>query len=417
MGGGSAGGSAEGAAGGNPAGGSAGGIGGGRAGGSAAGGSGGGSGGGGSGGVDAGSAIPDGGYPSADRWAAMSQVGHPGARVEQVMVWSGAEVLLWGGTAQSGFAWTPANDTWRPLATVGQPEGYRRTDGVWTGTELIIWGGGSSAFGNAAYQQGGARYDPGTNQWRAMNLAGAPSPRWLHRLAWTGSEVMVFGGYGLMPDGGSENLGDGALYNPVSDSWRPLPASGAPAPRHRPEMVRAGDEVIIWGGSAAQCLNDGARFNVTTNTWAPMTTTGAPTICGFVWTPAATAWTGSDLLVFGGYTGDPQVGGHRYTPATDAWSTLPRGDPCDRNEASAVWTGSELITWGGAVYAGCPVPYGMRRGYRYRPATNTWAPMSLTNAPSQYERVSAVWTGREVVFYGARAVGGAGIDFSARYFP
>lgn len=344
----------------------------------------------------------------------MSQTNSPGARVEQVMVWTGSEVIVWGGTQPSGAAWNPGTDTWRPLPTTNQPQGYRRTDGVWTGSELIIWGGATAV---GAYQPNGARYDPTTNQWRPMSQVGAPSPRWLHRLAWTGSEVMVFGGYGQLPDAGSDQLGDGALYDPATDTWRPLPQAGAPSPRYRPDVLVAGTEVIVYGGNATSCFTDGARYDTITNQWRPMSTVGAPALCGFVWSGAAAAWTGVDALFFGTYNPDPQVGGYRYTPATDTWSTLPRGDPCDRYEPTGVWTGSEFIVWGGAGYAGCSVPFNMRRGYRYRPATNSWVPTTLTQMPDPHERVGSVWTGSEVVFYGARMIGGAGIDFSARYRP
>lgn len=327
------------------------------------------------------------------------------------MVWSGSEVLLWGGDTMGG-AWNPSTDSWRTLPTAGQPAGLFRTDGAWTGTELIIWGGSNGSPGT--YEGTGARYRPTTNSWQPMSTVGAPSPRWLHRATWTGSELMVFGGFGGYPDGGVGELGDGALYDPASDSWRPLPSAQAPTARVRPVMVLAGHEVIVFGGCR---LDTGARFDLRTNQWTPMSTVGAPLNCVASWSSHAAAWTGTELLVVGGYEPDPAVGGARYDPRTDTWSALPRGDPCSRTDTSAVWTGDELLVWGGAAYAGCSSSSNTWAGFRFRPATNAWVRMSTLRQPQWGERVGAVWTGSELMLYGARDSMAQVMSLSGRYQP
>lgn len=411
---------AGGAAGG-ASGGGAGGLAGGSAGGFAGGTSGGGSSGGGAAGGTPGPTgylVPDGGYPSVDRWLPVTQTNGPGQRVEHVSVWSGTEVLVWGGTTASGHAWNPSTNTWRAMSTTNQPLGFRRSDGVWTGTELIIWGGAQQPFAvPSTYVATGARYNPTTDSWQPMSTIGAPSARWLHRLGWTGTEVVVFGGVGPVPDAGEPLLGDGALYDPATDQWRALPSTNAPAADARPEVIAiGGNEVLVFSA----CVSSGARLNLSTLQWSPMSMTGLPQACGFTWTALATAWTGRDVLVVGAGSGlsNPLVGGHRYDPAADRWSPLPKGDPCDRIGPTAVWTGSEFITWGGGAYGSCPVPYVDWQGYRYRPATNTWQPMSLVSQPNFQERTNSVWTGREVVFTGGRGAGsGVGVVFSAAYRP
>ena len=72
---------------------------------------------------------------------------------------------------------------------------------------------------------GGACTD---NTWTATSTAGAPSGRRSHTAVWTGSEMIMWGGY----DG--TDLDTGGKYNPSTDSW--TPTSHRPTPP-RPGMI------------------------------------------------------------------------------------------------------------------------------------------------------------------------------------
>ena len=318
------------------------------------------------------------------------------------MEWTGSEVLIWGGTAANGFAWNPVTDTWRALPSAGQPPGWQRPGGTWTGSEFVVWGGYSST-----YQNTGARYDPVADQWQPMSTVNAPSARWSSRLAWTGSEVLVFGGYGPLPDAGLGALDDGALYNPTLDTWRPLPPGAPAVGGGSPSLIPAGSEVFVF----STCSRVGARLNLTTNQWLPMSMTGAPNACGSSQPPAVSVWTGQELITIGGSGGS----GARYSPATNSWSPLPAGAPCDSTYQTGVWTGSEVLVWGGVRYTCATNP--PRIGYRFRPGTNTWVPMSAVGQPMWEESASSVWTGSEFVLYGGGFSSAGGSTVSGRYRP
>jgi hypothetical protein len=51
---------------------------------------------------------------------------------------------------------------------------------------MIVWGGSGG---------GGGRYSPSDNFWTAVAAKGAPSARQSHVAVWTGSEMLVWGGY------------------------------------------------------------------------------------------------------------------------------------------------------------------------------------------------------------------------------
>jgi N-acetylneuraminic acid mutarotase len=143
------------------------------------------------------------------------------SRTDHSAVWTGEEMLIFGGSSISrgmanGAAYNPESDTWRRIPDLPLA-GRHRHVAVWTGDELIVWGGYDyhRALGN------GAAYDPASDRWRI--LAEAPiSPRCDHSGVWTGREMIVFGGTDGCGSGGRIPFGDGAAYDPASDSWRRL---------------------------------------------------------------------------------------------------------------------------------------------------------------------------------------------------
>ncbi len=180
--------------------------------------------------------------------------------------------------------------------------------------------------------------------WSAMNLTGAPSLRFDHTAIWTGSEMIIWGGYAGNP------LKDGARYNPALNTWTAV-NTAAPVARSQHTAVWTGTEMIVWGGAGTSNLNDGGRYNPISNSWIPINTNGAPS--GRQHHRAV--WTGSEMIVWGGGIGGGIQGvtkfndGGRYNPTSDSWSaTIASGAPTARYLHTAIWTGREMIVWGGA---------------------------------------------------------------------
>ena len=105
------------------------------------------------------------------------------------------------------------NDTWTATNTVNAPEARDGETAVWTGTEMIVWGGENI---QGIQLNTGARYNPATDTWTATSTTNAPSARYYHAAVWTGSEMIVWGGFG-----GSTRFNTGGRYNPLTDSWTP----------------------------------------------------------------------------------------------------------------------------------------------------------------------------------------------------
>ena len=159
------------------------------------------------------------------------------------------------------------DDTWTPTTTTNGPAARWYHTAVWTGSEMIVWGGRGSGYVNT-----GGRYNPSTDSWTTTSTTGAPSARESHTAVWTGSEMIVWGGYGNAPA-----FNTGGRYNPSTDSWTPTSTTNAPSARSSHTAVWTGNQMIAWGGNTgSNWVNTGGRYNPSSDSWTATTLTNAP---------------------------------------------------------------------------------------------------------------------------------------------
>src|SRR4029077_20724698 len=132
------------------------------------------------------------------------------------------------------------DDTWTATTTANAPVGRYFHTAVWTGSEMIVWGGYDVPHLNT-----GGRYNPSRDSWTATSTINAPGVRFNHTAVWTGSEMIIWGG-----GGGGDGVNTGGRYNPSTDSWTATSTTNAPAPRLDHKAVWTGSEMIVWGGQS-----------------------------------------------------------------------------------------------------------------------------------------------------------------------
>ena len=341
-----------------------------------------------------------------DTWTSMSITNAPDGRQFHTAVWTGTEMIVWGGSNLSGDLntggrYNPSTDSWTATNTSNAPAGRLFHTAVWTGSEMIVWGGSN----NSTYLDTGGRYNPGTDSWTATSTTNAPGERVLHAAVWTGNEMIVWGG--------ADGSDTGGRYSPTTDTWTATSRTNAPEPRYQHTAVWTGSEMIVWGGQGTNdVLNNGGRYNPTIDTWTPTDTASAPP-GRFAHTAV---WSGSEMIVWGGYSnGIEWNGGGKYNPGTNTWTaTNITSAPAGREYHTAVWTGSEMIVWGGFFYSGGGAQY-QNTGGRYNPGTDTWTATSSTNVPSGRTYHTAIWTGREMIIWGGYGGGTVRLNTGGRY--
>ncbi|MFO0734608.1 MAG: hypothetical protein U0270_01950 [Labilithrix sp.] len=278
---------------------------------------------------DAKSAIFD---PSSSAWTPLADpFGSSGVRGGAVVVSAGAELFVWGGAARSSFASRDfrlrddgvrlgAGDSWKPVASQRAPSQRASAVQAWTGHEVLVWGGWK--MGKPV--KGGAAYDPSTDTWRKLPPRETLSDR--RDSVWTGRELWLW----------DREERRGHAYDPRADRWRDLAA--LPETReHERAMVPCLDGVLFvcreghFGSDLDGCVV--WRYEPRADLWEP--SAPPPAVRGG--TPRLVDCGGR--LVLG-------IAQHlfEYLPAKDAWAELPA--PEMGHEAHLVWVDERLVAFG-----------------------------------------------------------------------
>jgi len=198
--------------------------------------------------------------PVQDVWSPTSLAGAPAPRAYHTAVWTGREMIVWGGYGaelfNTGGRYDALADAWTPTSTTAAPFGRSQQTAVWTGREMIVWGGIYDASGYSYSTNTGGRYDPAADSWSPTTTVGAPDGRELHTAVWTGTAMIV--------RGGEYDSGDVIqLVRDLRVAWYGAPAA-APSPDTDQDgfSVCAGDcddaEASIYPGAPQIC---GDRLN------------------------------------------------------------------------------------------------------------------------------------------------------------
>jgi len=95
--------------------------------------------------------------PVEDIWVATSTDGTPGIRFAHTAIWTGSQMIVWGGTnapavTVGGGGYDPIEDLWTPATEVDGPGVRVGHSAIWTGERMLVWDGTEDATGGS--------YDP-----------------------------------------------------------------------------------------------------------------------------------------------------------------------------------------------------------------------------------------------------------------
>ena len=256
-------------------------------------------------------------------------------------VWTGTKMVVYNNTNLCYSYDTLANSwTTSSANTVAGFLGRDNATAVWTGTELIIWGGRNP--NTLAVYQNGCKYNPTTDTWTA--IADAPEKRWMHSAVWTGNKMIIWGGndetYGVQ-------LSTGMIYDAGTNAWSYISSFGAPSARRQATAVWTGTKMIVFGGEqfngTSTWLSDGKIYDLAGNSWGVMASHYTVT------TPSA-CWDGTSMIYSGSQQNAGYLYGAKYNITGNTWTPLP-GTINSIPRYTSVWTGNFMLCWGSGYSA------------------------------------------------------------------
>jgi len=177
-----------------------------------------------------------------------------------------------------------------------------------------------------------ARYDIARNTWRPISRVGAPSGREGEIRLWTGRYLVIFGGtraeYSPTGAYSVRLLEDGAVYDPVTDRWTPMPPAGAPQ-GHPIASASIDDQIIVATGSGTSSVRQVAPqlgvFDLREHRWKLAADPDLP----LSWAYALFRPAGEELFLWPYLLTDAPSGPRRdhgavWNPKTGGFRQLPR---------------------------------------------------------------------------------------------
>ena len=351
-----------------------------------------------------------------------------GPRAAPVSVWTGSEFIVWSGIPATsdmcedrgggmlcgepavfdGAAYDPVTDTWRAIADGPVPAAGAPTQvipqGVWTGSELVVWGG----WGNPI----AAAYNPVTDTWRDLPPGPLGARESQAIVAWRG-RVAVLGGRAPMgsielnpdapPDLGAGWHLDAAVVDPATGQWTQLPDLPAGDPRAPGLVVAAEFDGRLFVVSRVDL--HAFVLDADGTSWSSL---GSPDVgsAGMDGQLVPVAVSGDQWLFAPRDPADPEFEPPQVGAVLDlagaAWSTTspPSGLAAEYLGAGA---GDRVLAMAGRWAFDSAPPQAMS----WEPTTGTWT--ELAPPPLAHRLDAAVaWTGDELLVWGGESTGGFG---------
>lgn len=171
-----------------------------------------------------------------DTWSIMETANQPTPAMGAVSVFTGQDIIVWGGRTKGGYTnqggiYNIRKKQWRKLPSLDSemiPSPRAFATAVWTGTQMIVWGG-EAKLGQRL--NSGAIYDVQTQTWTAISSPQSFVGRSHHFAYWDGTEMKVWGGYQAGVVAAPGIIG---AYKPETNQWRRISTSlSSPRVFHR----------------------------------------------------------------------------------------------------------------------------------------------------------------------------------------
>ncbi len=340
------------------------------------------------------------------------QVGKVARKAALLALLAALVVLLAAGSlvrAQE-LSWFQMAPSPAPPSRVGQAMAYDAGS-----DRVILFGGSTSVLSNVPYGDTWA-YDLNTNTWENRDPNPAPSPRFVHAMAYEEEAdlVLLYGGWtGTAPS--SETW----AYDYETNTWTNLTPASAPTAATYVDMAydaESGVTILFGGGRLSTHTaqrNETWAYDLDQNMWTQRSPADSPiaraTNGVMAYDPAA-----DRVVLFGGLAFLDDTWEYDYN--ADVWTrTSPEAGPPSRHAGAMAYDASvgRVVLFGGVT----TIPPGHDDTWLYDTANDTWSQLEEGDGPSKRWAAGLVYdseSGASVLFGGSA---GGGETWSLRPDP
>ena len=192
--------------------------------------------------------------------------------------------------------------------------------------------------------------------------------------------------------GSAPEIAAGAAAVGQYGDWQPVSTLNAPSASSTSVAVWTGSEMLVWDYWSQQ----GGRYDPVLDSWTPITTTNPPA-ANFKAMDIQAAWAADRMVIWYRYYNSnwyTVYGGRRYDPTSNTWAAVSLVNAPTSGMGKLLAAGSQVLLWNG------------QSGARYDPLGDLWTPITTTLAPAGGSgQPLAVWTGSQMLTWNGSSGG------------
>lgn len=274
----------------------------------------------------------------------------PSPRNFSASILCGHSLLVFGGetkdkrTSNDAFVFNTQVGHWSNFSAAQATDPRRMASATCVGDHVVILGGKSEVD-----LKNWARYDTNQGQWLTLSSPGQEPRVSAVNIALNKNQLMVWGGFI-----GMTKQADGFILDIFANKVIPIPATPALTGRANARALSFQNKIYIWGGSTVdENSNSGAVYDPATQTWLPLPKIPDPKFSTLKGSELV-LWKDRGLLIVGGRFGSDQFNSDLWYMDFEEkrWIRLNPQDPIPGRIAHCALASSsgKILVFGGIGY-------------------------------------------------------------------
>lgn len=171
-------------------------------------------------------------------------------------------------TTSTSEIYHPSSDSWQIISNMNFERQQHRSAYIGNGPDggaILVMGG----YSKNEYLNSCEVYSSTTGVWAVRPSMNIRRAQFTSTILHDG-KIMVIGGIGGTTGSNSQTLNSAEIYDPVAQTWTPVPNMSQPRHGHTATLLEDGRVLVTGGNNGNTILGNTEIYNPVTNTWSPL---------------------------------------------------------------------------------------------------------------------------------------------------